>query len=194
MLKFVSFKTVHDSAARVGALLPNSAVLDLAKFAAAKTMNAPPVLALQSMVDFISAGDDAAKWAASAIKNVADSSSTSAFVIGAKDATLVAPLAPRRNIMCVGKNYKDHVAEVASADKIRGIGTSSDPKADPAAMYPKYPQFFSKATTTVVGPNDNVESHANISKWMDYEAELAVVIGKSGRDIPREKAMEHVFG
>jgi 2-keto-4-pentenoate hydratase/2-oxohepta-3-ene-1,7-dioic acid hydratase in catechol pathway len=104
---------------------------------------------------------------------------------------LLAPLPlPKRNVICVGKNYKDHVAEVARADKTAGIGSTSAPTPE----YPKYPQFFTKAPNAVIGPNEEIESHSELTSWLDYEAELAVVIGKKGRDIPRDQVDDHIFG
>lgn len=89
---------------------------------------------------------------------------------------------PRRNVFCVGRNYMDHVAE---GDRTRGITQSE---------VPKYPQFFTKAPDTVIAPGARVPAHANVTKWLDYEVELVAIIGKEGADIPKEKALEHVFG
>jgi 2-keto-4-pentenoate hydratase/2-oxohepta-3-ene-1,7-dioic acid hydratase in catechol pathway len=96
--------------------------------------------------------------------------------------TLLSPIPlPKRNIMCVGKNYKDHIAEVAKFDKIHGIGsTSGGVSAAPAVEAPKYPQFFTKAPNAVIGPNEMIENHQDLTKWLDYEAEVAVIIGKKG--------------
>ena len=97
---------------------------------------------------------------------------------------MLAPIQrPRRNIFCVGKNYADHILEVSNAS-----GNSEPPQK------PKYPQFFSKVPETVVGPGDEIPSHSETTKWLDYEAELAVVIGKGGRDISRAEADNHIFG
>jgi len=92
-----------------------------------------------------------------------------------KRARLLAPISmPARNIFCLGRNYADHAAE-------RG------------AAVPEHPVYFTKPTTAVVGPGDDVIHHA-ITKELDYEVELAVVIGTGGRDIPRADALRHVFG
>lgn len=96
--------------------------------------------------------------------------------------TLQAPIPrPARNVFCVGRNYVDHVKEgyVARQNEVK---------------LPEVPQFFSKATHTVVGPTDNVRLDDTVTSKLDYEVELAVIIGKGGRDIPREQAMNHVFG
>ncbi|HWT09633.1 MAG TPA: fumarylacetoacetate hydrolase family protein, partial [Roseomonas sp.] len=89
---------------------------------------------------------------------------------------------PRRNVFCVGRNYMDHVAE---GDRTRGITTSE---------VPKFPQFFTKAPDCVVAPGALVPSHAGVTKWLDYEVELVAIIGTAGRDIAKDKALDHVFG
>ena len=99
---------------------------------------------------------------------------------------LLAPLAPpRRNIICVGKNYHEHAKEFHDS----GFDASAGKDA-----IPDYPIIFSKASTTVVGPNDPVPVSADPTQSVDYEAELAVVIGAGGKNISKDKAYDHVFG
>ncbi|HHO82060.1 MAG TPA: FAA hydrolase family protein [Halothiobacillus sp.] len=99
----------------------------------------------------------------------------------------LAPISkPRRNIFCVGKNYRDHVAEFARS------GYDSSAKANETV--PDAPIFFTKATTTVIGPGEPIPLHSDVTQQVDYEAELAVVIGRSGRHIAREDAPAHIFG
>lgn len=96
---------------------------------------------------------------------------------------LEAPIpAPRRNLFCVGWNYLPHFDE--------GRGRREDQERD----LPEYPTFFTKATTTATGPGDDVPFDAAFSEKIDYEAELAVVVGRQGRSIPVEDAMNYVFG
>lgn len=98
--------------------------------------------------------------------------------------TLLAPVpVPRRNIFCLGRNYAAHAKERALAgDKNKEM------------KLPERPIFFTKATTSVNGPFANIPLDARVSEQMDWEAELGVVIGKSGKNISRQTAMEHVFG
>jgi 2-keto-4-pentenoate hydratase/2-oxohepta-3-ene-1,7-dioic acid hydratase in catechol pathway len=103
------------------------------------------------------------------------------------DVVLRAPIAlPRRNIFCVGKNYGEHAREFSrsgfEAGAVKGIELD------------EYPAVFSKGPNTVVGPYDDVLLHANVTSSVDYEAELAVIIGRVGKDIAPEHAYEHVFG
>jgi 2-keto-4-pentenoate hydratase/2-oxohepta-3-ene-1,7-dioic acid hydratase in catechol pathway len=88
---------------------------------------------------------------------------------------------PPRNVVCLGRNYAAHVKEAAHA---RGV----DPR------IPAFPVFFTKATTCVTGPYDDIPLHGAITTQVDWETELAAVIGVGGVDIPRARALECVFG
>lgn len=90
----------------------------------------------------------------------------------------------RRNMFCVGKNYREHAAEFA--------GSGYDSGAD--QVIPQYPIVFTKAPSTVTGPDTQVIVPAGLTEQVDYEAELAVVIGKGGRAIPADRALSHVWG
>jgi 2-keto-4-pentenoate hydratase/2-oxohepta-3-ene-1,7-dioic acid hydratase in catechol pathway len=101
---------------------------------------------------------------------------------------LEAPLPlPRRNLFCVGKNYYDHAKEFAGS----GLDSSSTSMAD---AIPTDPIIFSKVPECVVGPTDSIRLPTGVSDQIDYEVELAVVIGKEGRRISRSSAMDHVWG
>ncbi|MCC5803015.1 MULTISPECIES: fumarylacetoacetate hydrolase family protein [Rossellomorea] len=83
----------------------------------------------------------------------------------------------KRNIMCVGKNYREHAIEMGGEQDI-----------------PKNIMIFTKATHTVIGHGETVLHHDDITEELDYEGELAVIIGRKGRGISPEEAMDHVFG
>jgi 2-keto-4-pentenoate hydratase/2-oxohepta-3-ene-1,7-dioic acid hydratase in catechol pathway len=93
---------------------------------------------------------------------------------------------PRRNIFCVGKNYHEHAAEFSKS--------GFDSSAKEGEHAPEAPVVFTKPSTTVIGPGDKIPPHSNVTKQLDYEAELAVVIGKAGRGIKKADAFKHVFG
>jgi 2-keto-4-pentenoate hydratase/2-oxohepta-3-ene-1,7-dioic acid hydratase in catechol pathway len=98
---------------------------------------------------------------------------------------LCAPIpVPRRNILCVGKNYLDHAAEFNRS----GFDASGNEDR------PERPIFFTKAPSSVVGPYDPVELHPAVTSQVDYEVELAVLIGTGGRGIAAEDAYRHVWG
>ncbi|OBQ74449.1 fumarylacetoacetate hydrolase family protein [Mesorhizobium erdmanii] len=92
---------------------------------------------------------------------------------------------PRRNIFCVGKNYHEHAHEFARS----GFDSSAG-----AGAIPKHPIIFSKVPESVVANHASVLIDPSVSTAVDYEAELAVIIGKGGRGISRENALDHVWG
>jgi len=98
------------------------------------------------------------------------------------EVSLLAPIpAPARNVFCVGRNYLDHVKEGAAArnDELK---------------LPQVPQLFTKATHTVIGPEAVVRLDPKLTQRLDYEVELAVIIGRGGRDIAAIDAFDHIFG
>lgn len=98
------------------------------------------------------------------------------------DLRLLAPIPrPAKNVFCVGRNYREHVAE-----GYRSSGKDT--------VLPAYPQFFTKPPTAVIGPDEPFFLDGAVTEKLDYEVELGVVIGATGRDIPAGRAMEHVFG
>lgn len=102
------------------------------------------------------------------------------------DVTLCAPVPrPRRNIFCVGKNYHEHAREFASS----GFDSSAAKGA-----VPEHPIVFSKTPETVIAAGAPVKIDTSVSEAIDYEAELAVIIGKGGRNISRDDALSHVWG
>jgi len=106
--------------------------------------------------------------------------------VALSDVTLLAPVPrPRRNIFCVGKNYREHAHEFASS----GFDSSAKDGAVPAN-----PIIFSKVPDTVVAAGAPIWIDGSVSTAIDYEAELAVIIGKPGRNISKDNAMAHVWG
>lgn len=95
---------------------------------------------------------------------------------------ILAPIPrPKKNIFCVGMNYVEHVLEI-------------DKKIDVNATMPKVPVIFSKPPTCVVGPDDIVKHHRPVIRQIDYEVELAVIIGKKAFKVAKENAYDYVFG
>jgi 2-keto-4-pentenoate hydratase/2-oxohepta-3-ene-1,7-dioic acid hydratase in catechol pathway len=98
---------------------------------------------------------------------------------------LTAPIPkPARNIFCVGKNYREHAQELQTAG-LKGGGLDA---------IPELPIFFTKATSSVIGPGEPIPAWLDPTNTTDYEGELAVVIGPGGRGIARAEAMHHVYG
>ena len=92
---------------------------------------------------------------------------------------------PARNIFCVGKNYHEHAHEFAKS----GFDSSAA-----SGAVPKHPIIFSKVPECVVANHTPVQIDSSVSTAIDYEAELAVIIGKAGRGISKENAYDHVWG
>jgi len=90
---------------------------------------------------------------------------------------------PQSNIYCVGWNYLEHFEEGRQVRSDKAI-----------QEYPKFPVFFTKGTQTMNGPFDSIPYDVSYSTAVDWEAELAVVIGKKGKNIPESQAMDYVFG
>jgi 2-keto-4-pentenoate hydratase/2-oxohepta-3-ene-1,7-dioic acid hydratase in catechol pathway len=135
-----------------------------------------PVAGVADMVDLITRYADIERSLASNTEAIALS-----------DVTLAAPIAlPRRNIFCVGKNYGEHAREFSNSGFEAGAKKGQE--------IDEYPAIFSKGPNTVIGPDMNVRLHPLVTQSVDYEAELAVIIGKPGRDISRKDAYSHVFG
>ena len=96
--------------------------------------------------------------------------------------TIVAPIPkPRKNIIGIGLNYTEHVAESART-------------LDTTGKLPTKPIIFSKPPTTVTGPNTNVLLNTKLTQQLDWEVELAVVIGKKGKYVAKQDALDYVFG
>jgi len=96
--------------------------------------------------------------------------------------TLLAPIVrPRKNIFGIGLNYRAHVSESART-------------LDTAQSVPERPVLFSKPPTCVIGPDAPIHHDARLTQQLDWEVELAVIIGRTARRIPEEAALEHVFG
>ncbi|UOQ58316.1 fumarylacetoacetate hydrolase family protein [Leucobacter allii] len=95
-----------------------------------------------------------------------------------EDVRLLAPVIPRSKVVCVGKNYADHVAEMADVT---------------GGEAPEAPLLFLKPNTSVIGPGDAIV-RPEVSERVEHEGELALVIGAVAKDVPEEDALTVVFG
>lgn len=150
-------------------------VLDLAGAARAVGESAD----LSSMLALIRGGEAAL----AAVRGLYEQRATlGSTLMPAASVTLLAPIpVPVRNIFCVGRNYLEHVKEGYA-------------KAGVDLKLPKAPQFFTKATHALNSPLGDVRLDPQVTKLLDYEVELAVIIGRGGRDIPPQQVFDHVFG
>lgn len=133
----------------------------------------------QEMVAFIEAGEHALEYARQVERRAGEGKVKPEATLSLAAVTLRAPLRPRRNIVCVGRNYHEHIVE---GDRVwtRAPGVSEKCI------------FFTKATETLNHPGAPV-SGWGLTEQLDYEVELALIIGLGGRDIPKERARDHIF-
>ncbi|MCK1396796.1 fumarylacetoacetate hydrolase family protein [Bradyrhizobium sp. 4] len=130
------------------------------------------------LLEIIEAGEEALEE----IRRVASEASAERMPFA--DLSLLSPIRRfRRDVLCVGWNYLDHFNE------------GREKRAPQAAKeLPKAPTFFTKSPYTVIGPRDAIAYDARLSGEWDYEAELAIIIGRAGRSIPEKDVRNHIFG
>jgi 2-keto-4-pentenoate hydratase/2-oxohepta-3-ene-1,7-dioic acid hydratase in catechol pathway len=182
-MKLASFSTVDIPKARLG-IVQNNEIVDVDL--AARALDMHPY---EQMLDVIEQYEQATPT----LHSILDKATRRRFSevrtfseIGAvhelSDVQLVAPIPqPRKNVVCLGLNYAEHAKESAQA---RGRETT----------LLEDPLFFTKATTTINGPYGNIVIDPSVSVEIDWEAELAVIIGKAGKNIREEDVLSHVFG
>jgi 2-keto-4-pentenoate hydratase/2-oxohepta-3-ene-1,7-dioic acid hydratase in catechol pathway len=105
-------------------------------------------------------------------------------IVRRDEVLLLAPLRPRKNIIAVGRNYRDHAAEFSSS----GFDASE------RQSIPDHPVVFTKAPTSVIGPGEPIVLANDPSGTTDYEGELGVVIGRRAKHVAQDEALSYVFG
>jgi 2-keto-4-pentenoate hydratase/2-oxohepta-3-ene-1,7-dioic acid hydratase in catechol pathway len=174
-MRLVTYRQHPQESARLG-VVHNGLVVDVQGFAAHAGVDLP-----STMLAFIDLGPVAVRLLADLLEE-ADASWLVGTSIPEGNATLLAPIPrPRKNIFGIGLNYTEHVAESA-----RSLDTSKE--------LPQQPVIFSKPPTAVIAWNDPIYHNANVTKQLDWETELAVIIGQTARHVAKEDAMNYVFG
>lgn len=134
-----------------------------------------------NLLDLIDAGAGAVER----LRGNLDRAGTSVAIGRIEDHVLLAPVErPRRDIFCAGKTYADHAAEYARS----GYDKPG------AEAVPSIPVTFFKLADTVIGPFDDIQSHAQATSELDYEAELGVLLGKGGKALSEAEAADCIFG
>lgn len=174
-MRLVTYRASIEAEARLGAI-DGTLVVDLQRLGQARGVALP-----STMLEFIDLGPSAVAAASELI-----AAAKGLFPVGSAlplaNVKLLAPIPrPRKNIFGIGLNYTEHVAESA-----KSLDTSPD--------LPRQPVIFSKPPTTVVGPGDPIVHNAKITQQLDWEVELAAVIGVAAKGVTRENALAHVFG
>jgi 2-keto-4-pentenoate hydratase/2-oxohepta-3-ene-1,7-dioic acid hydratase in catechol pathway len=174
-MRLVSF--THGGTSSYGLILKDGRILDLPQAASLAGMASPGA----NMIAFI-AGGASASQTARRLEDDAGNAKLAPAISAASESKLTAPIPrPAKNVFCIGRNYKEHVAEGYRA---RGA----------EIKLPEYPQIFTKPPTAVIGPDDEFRINPGVSSNIDYEVELGVVIGPGGTNITAAEAYDHVFG
>ncbi len=166
-MKFGRFKRDEDEFVGV---LSEDAVYPLRKLVGARY----PIH--DDLESFIALGPEAVRMAADSLLR----KDMKAVSVPLDSLTVLAPMQPRKNIFCVGRNYIEHVKE---GDRASGRNVGA----------PLRPIFFTKPRTTVIGPGDKILYHTCTQK-LDYECEVAVVIGTRCTNVKAEDAVQYIFG
>ena len=174
-MRLVTYRAHPEAAARLGALCEGY-VVDLGLLGANAGVDLP-----SDMRSFIDLGPMAVKQAQQLLDRYAGSWPVGTAV-PQENVKLLAPIPrPRKNIFGIGLNYVEHVAESS-----RTHDTSAD--------LPKQPVIYSKPPTTVIGPGDAIEHNAKITQQLDWEVELAVIMGRRASRVSEGEALNYVFG
>ena len=174
-MRLVTYRGTIESAARLGAI-DGDMVVDVGQIGAKAGLSLSA-----SMLDFIDLGPAAPAGLRDALDEYRGRWPAGA-AIPLANVKLLAPIPrPRKNIFGIGLNYVEHVAESA-----RALDTAKD--------LPKQPIIFSKPPTSIIGPGDAIEHNAKITQQLDWEVELAVVMGRTARCVSEAEALSFVFG
>ncbi|AJY75191.1 fumarylacetoacetate hydrolase family protein [Paenibacillus beijingensis] len=137
----------------------------------------PNAARIKDMLEIIEFGEEALGWIREGLEN----GRSRVRPIPPEQVNVLAPIVlPAKNVFCVGRNYIEHVHE---GDRANGVAIGA----------PKKPIFFTKAPTSVIGDGDPIV-YPDCTRKLDYECELAVVIGKQGKDIKEEDVYDYIFG
>lgn len=174
-MRLVTYQHPIAAMARLGALV-DELVVDVQRLAQAQGMELPA-----QMLDFIDLGP-AALQALRRLLNTDRAGWPPQAVHPVENVRLLAPIPkPRKNIFGIGLNYVEHLEE-------------SSRSLDTAKELPREPVIFSKPPTCVIGPGDAIEHNAAITRQLDWEVELAVILGRRARRVQESDALSCVFG
>ena len=173
-LRLATFSVRGSPGLRTGVVLDDGRVVDLGREAKHRSMRL--VFDPASMISLIAAGDGALRQ----VRALAQGAQAEHPKL--EEVTLASPIPmPQRNIYAVGWNYLAHFEEGKAFR-------------DPSQKYPEHPVFFTKGQHCMNGPFSPIPFDPAVSTLIDWEGELAVIVGRRGRNIPEESAMDYVFG
>ncbi|HFF1655918.1 TPA: fumarylacetoacetate hydrolase family protein [Providencia rettgeri] len=174
-MRLITYRSDITAAARLGAIVDHQ-VVDLACLAEEQGLYLP-----DNMLDFIDLGPQGIR-VGTELLNTYQGKFPAGTAWPVQNVKILAPIPrPRKNIFGIGLNYVEHVAESS-----RTLDTSKE--------LPKEPVIFSKPPTTVIGPGDAIEHNAQITQQLDWEVELAVIMGTRAKGVAAKDALNYVFG
>ena len=173
-MKLLTYKT-QDSESRLG-FIHNNRVVDMEDFGGISNFPLP-----NDMLELIDMGFEVIEEITNLIEDTRDVDFEN-ISYALNDVEILAPIEkPRKNIIGIGLNYTEHVAESART-------------LDTTGKLPTKPIIFSKPPTTVTGPNTEIIKNTKLTSQLDWECELAVIISKKGKYVPKSEALDYVFG
>lgn len=175
-MKFLSF--ADQGQPRLGVLTDGDRVIDLTALLRSNPEHGLAQVPV-NVNELIGLGDDALPRIQACLENAQLADQVWPLL---SEIDVLPPLQMTKNVFCVGRNYREHIIE---GNLARGR---------PANTFPEAIEFFSKPPTAVIGHGANVRRYADLTDSLDYEVELAIVIGRRGTNISREDALQYVFG
>ena len=174
-MKLVTYKTQDSDEQRLG-FIHNNQVIDMEDFGEISNFPLP-----STMLELIDMGFELVEELNDMIAET-EPAFLDEIAYEMDEVTFLAPIPkPRKNIIGIGLNYTEHVAESART-------------LDTTGKLPQKPIIFSKPPTTVTATNTDIIKNTKLTSQLDWEVELAVVIGKKGKYVPKADAMDYVFG
>jgi 2-keto-4-pentenoate hydratase/2-oxohepta-3-ene-1,7-dioic acid hydratase in catechol pathway len=175
-MRLVTYQPINTQELKAGILIAKDQVIDIVEEARLRSTERGSLTKVSTMLDIIAGGEATMAL----LREIEAKPATDPIPLN--KALLKAPIPrPTKNVFCVGWNYLEHFTEGGT-------------KLNDGRELPKYPVFFSKATTAVNGPYDVIPFNDAISTQLDWEVELGVIIGKPGKNISEADAMNHIFG
>ena len=173
-MKLLTYKT-QDTTPRLG-FIHNNQVIDMEDFGEISNFPLP-----STMLELIDMGLELVEELNDMVANT-DAELFEEIAYEMDEVTFLAPIPkPRKNIIGIGLNFTEHVAESART-------------LDTTGKLPQKPIIFSKPPTTVTATNTEIIKNTKLTQQLDWEVELAVVIGKTGKYVPKDDALDYVFG
>jgi 2-keto-4-pentenoate hydratase/2-oxohepta-3-ene-1,7-dioic acid hydratase in catechol pathway len=174
-MKLLTYNTSENSEPRLG-FIHNNQVIDMEDFGEISNFPLP-----STMLELIDMGFELVEELNDMVAET-EASYFDEIAYEMNEVTFLAPIPkPRKNIIGIGLNYTEHVAESART-------------LDTTGKLPQKPIIFSKPPTTVTATNTEIIKNTKLTEQLDWEVELAVVIGKKGKYVPKADAMDYVFG